>query len=442
MFSSFSARAIIVGTSAVAVLAIAAVWYVMSSRRGADHTLVIATGPVTGAYHAFGLQLAEILEEAGIVGQVEVRPTEGSVANMRLISGQGGAADLAIVQGDTPAHGEARLVASLWEEHLHLLVATRLATEIRTVRDLAGRMVSLGEAGSGTRQTARRVLDHFSVQVGQDLAASPETVVELFQEDKLDAAFLLTAVPSASVESLSRTNAVRFLPLGDAQERGNAADALELVFPNLRSTTIPHSAYGRFPERPVLTVRVTAQLIASSELDSGVARRITQLLFENRPRFTGVHERVAVASRIRERYDTAATSLPYHPGSVAYYTRQQPPFVVEYAETISLVLTVLVGLYSGSVALREWSRRRRKNRIDTYYVEAIRHFVDVRTASLESLVERRNQLVALRHRAFSDLVKERLNADESFTILQDQIESELRTIEGLINAYAVEHGTG
>ena len=75
-----------------------------------------------------------------------------------------------------------------------------------------------------------------------------------------------------------------------------------------------------------------------------------------------------------------------------------------------------------------------KNRIDAFYVEATRHFDDIQSASTESLVARHKALVMLRRSAFTDLIDERLDANESFTILQDQIDSELRTIEALIRS--------
>ena len=40
----------------------------------------------------------------------------------------------------------------------------------------------------------------------------------------------------------------------------------------------------------------------------------------------------------------------------------------------------------------------------------------------------------LRRSAFRDLIDERLDADESFTILRDQIEGELRAIEAAIRS--------
>jgi TRAP transporter TAXI family solute receptor len=430
--SNLPVTAIIAAVATVVVIAVGFASYVALSGDDADPTVVIATGPETGTYHALGVALGQLLEDEGIVHSAVILATEGSVSNMRLIGGDGGTADLAIIQSDTPANGSARLVAQLYEEHLHVLIAKRLADEIKTIHDLRGRTVSLGGLGSGTRQVAERVLAHFKVDVGEDLAIPPARMVESFLDGTLDAAFILTAIPSNIVESLCQQDAVRFLGLGDAQEVGNEADALALVFPSLRATAIPHSTYGRLPDRPVLTVSVTAQLIASSDTDPALVRRVTEALLEHRSRVGGMDPRLAVAKRIRERYEPGVSSIPYHQGAIAYYTRQNPPFLVEYAEAISLVLTLLVGCYSGYIALREWARRRRKNRIDGFYIEATRHFIDVRDASKESLVERRDALVDLRHRAFKDLVDERLDANESFTILQDQIDSELRTIEALI----------
>jgi TRAP transporter TAXI family solute receptor len=351
---------------------------------------------------------------------------------MDLIGGEGGHAEFALVQSDTLPNVRARLVASLYEEHLHLLVATRLAGEIVTIHDLRGRRVSLGGSGSGTRQVARRVLDHFEVELGEDLAVSPSELAAAFRRGEVDVAFVLTAIPSQIIEALTRDDSVRFLTLGDAQEIGNEADALALVHPSLHAATIPHSTYGRLPERPVLTVGVTAQLVAASGVEEALVRQVTAALFEHRSRVRIGEEGLAVAQRIRERYSPGSSTIPYHAGAVAFYTRRNPPFIVEYAETMSLFLTVLVGVYSAYIALREWTRRRRKNRIDAYYVEATGHFDDVHTASTESLFQRRDALVELRRTAFRDLVDERLDANESFTILQDQIDSELRTIEALI----------
>jgi hypothetical protein len=73
-----------------------------------------------------------------------------------------------------------------------------------------------------------------------------------------------------------------------------------------------------------------------------------------------------------------------------------------------------------------------KNRIDGYYLEVERLSGDLSSLSPERLAENRDALEKVRSRAFSDLVAERLRADESFTIFQDHVRGQLASIEARI----------
>jgi hypothetical protein len=88
------------------------------------------------------------------------------------------------------------------------------------------------------------------------------------------------------------------------------------------------------------------------------------------------------------------------------------------------------------MALQQWVRRRRKNRVDRYYIEVVKGAPDLATAGSEELLKRRERLVRVRERAFTDLVAERLEADESFVILQNHIDSELASIQRRLGRFA------
>jgi len=430
--SSISLPIIIAGVVALVLIAGGFLGFRWFTREEGRAKIVIATGSEAGTYHALGVAAARFFEATGIVDSATVLSTEGSVANMRLIGGHDGGADLAFVQSDTRPNEDVRLIAALYEEVLHILVAKEVADEINTIFDLRGRRVALGAKASGTRQLAERVLEHFRVEVGEDLALSSEEVADGLLDGTVDVAFILTAIPSRLIGDLARKDAIRFVSLGDAQEIGNESDALALVFPSLSGTTIPRSTYVRLPEHPVRSIAVEALLVASEALDAELVKRITTALFEHRTGVGGLAgEELVVATRIREDYRPNAV-FPYHQGAVSYYEREEPAFFVEYAEAISLGLTMLVGLYSGYIALRGWMRRRMKNRIDAYYLEVERQTGDFGNLSLEELIEHRDALDDVRQRAFSDLVSERLLADESFTIFQDHLRSELTSIDARI----------
>ena len=395
--------------------------------------LVITTGVESGTYHQLGMAMAEVLEAEGIADAVEVLPTEGSVANMKLLEGPDRTADLGFVQSDTRPSGGVRLIAPLYQEVLHILVSKRLTEEVESVSDLEGRRVSLGTPASGTRSVAERVIEHFDVSVGEDIDLPPAEVAQGLLDGSVDAAFMLSAIPSKMVEELCQQDAVRFLSLGDPQQRGNEADALALVFPSLTSGVIPRSTYARLPELPVATVEVSALFVVSSDLESGLVKTITTTLFAHRSSLIESEgDRVIVARRIREKYQPEAALIPYHEGAVTYYQRSQPPFIVEYAETLSFGLTVLVGLFSIAVAAREWMRRKMKNRIDVFYIEVEELTTQLQDLSFDELVAHREALRNLQRRAFAELVAERLEANDSFTIFQDYVASERRAIEARI----------
>lgn len=409
----------------IVLLATVGVWFLgrrFASEDGSPRELVIVTGPATGIYHALGSALGRLLESGGVVDSAVVIPTEGSVANARRISGLDGGADLAFLQSDTPVDSDVRLIAPLYDEVLHILISARVADDVAGVDDLNDRRLSLGTARSGTRQVAQAVLRHFRVEPGADLALSPEETVAGLVDGSIDAAFLLSAIPSPTIRRLTESGAVRFLSLGDAQEIGNEADALALVEPRLTAFTIPRATYARFPVRPVRTVTVSALLVARRDLDAELTRDVTTMLFEHRLGLTDDGGReLAVAERIRDEYHPERSLIPYHDGAVAYYRREEPPFFVAYAEAISLGLTLAVGAYSGWVALRQWMKRRRKDRIDAYLLEVERRTRNLLSLPSRELVELRDALDEIRHRALADLVAERLQADESFTIFQNYL---------------------
>jgi len=391
--------------------------------------LFIATGVESGTYHQLGVAMAEVLEAEGIADSVEVLSSEGSVANMELLQGPDRLADLGFVQSDTRPRRGVRMIAPLYQEVLHILISKRVIDEVEEISDLEGRRVSLGTPASGTRSVAKRVISHFDVSVGEDIDLSPDEVSQGLFDGSIDAAFMLSAIPSALVEDLCERDAVRFLSLGDSQLRGNEADALALVFPSLTSGVIPRSTYSRLPELPVATVEVSALFVVSSDLGSSLVNTITTTLFAHRSRLIESEgDRVVVARRIRENYLPEAALIPYHEGAVTYYQRSQPPFIVEYAETLSFGLTVLVGLFSIAVAAREWMRRKMKNRIDVFYIEVEELTTRLDNLSLAELVANREALRELQRKAFAELVAERLEANDSFTIFQDYVASERRAI--------------
>jgi TRAP transporter TAXI family solute receptor len=431
--SAIPALAIVATLIALAVIATGFYLYYNASTEENHRRIVIATGPESGTYHVMGQALKRVLEHTGQFESVELRTTDGSVDNMALIGVENGPVDLAFVQGDVAPNANARLITSLYNEVLHILITTSNAQNIENIYDLEGARVSLGGAGSGTRELAQRVLNHFGVKLGQDFVLPPQETADALAQETIDAAFLLTAVPSPLISGLAMRDQIRFISLGEAHDMGDEAHALELVFPGVQRDTIPRSTYVRLPRRAVHTVRVAAMLVARADLEEDLVREITTTVFDYRSAAAGWEgDTLGVTSQIRENYDPSTVIIPFHPGAAAYYRREEPSFVVQYAEALSFALTLMLGLYSLFIAFRQWLRRRMKNRVDFYLLEVERVATNFDALSTGELIARRNALVELRRTAFADLIAERLFADDTFIILQNHLRDELAAIEGCI----------
>ncbi|RLA50992.1 MAG: hypothetical protein DRR42_11565 [Gammaproteobacteria bacterium] len=433
MGASFSALAIVASLVAIAMIASGIYFYRNASSDIAHRKIVIATGSETGTYHALGDGLRHILENTGAFASIENRATDGSEENIRLIGEADSNVDLAFVQGDATRGTNARLVATLYNEVLHILISNSGVQEIKSIYDLQGKRVSLGATGSGTRHLSTRILGHFGIEPAEDKILQPREAMNKLAAGTIDAVFLLSAIPSQLIYDMAAQDTVHFLSLGDGLGTGNEAHALELVIPGVKQDIIPRSTYVRTPRQPIHTISVAAMLVARSSLDKELVRYITAAIFQNRSDTERLEGNGPVVARnIRENYDPSEAAIPYHPGAAAYYRRQEPPFFVEYAEALSLGLTLLLAFYSVFIAFREWSRRRMKNRVDAYLLKVESLVDNIHSLVHDTLLERQSALEELRREAFSDLIAERLLADEAFIILQNHLRDELANVEQLI----------
>lgn len=316
--------------AAVAVLVLVIGFFVYRSlaSEAVYDEVVIATGPETGTYYRLGQALKRVMERTGRFSAVELRVTDGSFENMALVQSDE-SIDLAFVQAETTAGSNARLLTELYDEVLHVLISADNAEQIKTIYDLEDRRVSFGAEGSGTRDLSRRVFEHMGIVPSEDLILSPLDAIEALQSGSLDAVFVLSALPSPLIYDLAKKDAVRFVPIGDMVGEGDEAHALELLFPGVKRQLIPRSAYRRLPVQAIGTVAVPAMLIGRETLDDAMVREITELVFSYRAGdFVLEGQELAITRQISERYDPAESTIPYHPGAVAYFTREQPPFLL------------------------------------------------------------------------------------------------------------------
>lgn len=125
-----------------------------------------------GIYREFGERFAALENETDN-GQVELKATAGSAANLRLLTGE--YLQLAIAQADLvqDAYDQTGIfadeeesrgfgaVAALYTETCQVVV--RVDSDIQSIEDLHGRTVSIGAEESGSEQNARQILSAYGL---------------------------------------------------------------------------------------------------------------------------------------------------------------------------------------------------------------------------------------------------------------------------------------
>jgi uncharacterized protein len=258
----------------------------------------------------------------GLVAVAQTTP--GSIENLRLIdSGQlesGFAqADLAgwayegvnVFAASGPLR-RLRAIASLFPEAAHLVV--RAQSPIRSLSDLRGKSVSVGEEGSGSAADAALLFAAAKLD-REDLTLKflrPGPAAEQLEAGTLDAMFLVGGYPVPAIRSLAAAIPIRLVPI-----EGKLVDSLKQDFRFYSLIEIPA---GTYPGVDVGTASLgfSALWVVNANVAADLVYAITKSLWEDRTaRLLATLD--PIGKRIRLDRALQGLSLPLHPGAARFY---------------------------------------------------------------------------------------------------------------------------
>ncbi|MCP5300320.1 MAG: TAXI family TRAP transporter solute-binding subunit [Chromatiaceae bacterium] len=306
----------IYGPAALLVLAAFVLAYQFIKPAPPDR-VVMATGGVDGAYHAFAKRYAERLAREGIT--LELRPTAGSVENVRLL--RGGEVSLALVQGGVDdadsASTDLLSLGSVYYEPLWLF--HRRESAIEDMRDLAGRRIAVGRPGSGTRALVSRLLaDNAVAEDDNWVGVGGGDAVDALINGRIDAAFLVISAQSPLIARLLRTPDV---VLADFTR----ADAYARRYPYLSTLLLPRGVVdlgADIPARPVHLLAPAANIVVRHDLHPAVIQLMMQAASD-------VHRRGGWFERNGEFPKPELLAFPLSDEADRFY-KNGPPFLQRY----------------------------------------------------------------------------------------------------------------
>ncbi|MHC5003116.1 MAG: TAXI family TRAP transporter solute-binding subunit, partial [Planctomycetota bacterium] len=291
----------------VAVVAVVAA-VLLASGGGAPPSITIATGFKGGTYYPIGSHIAQLLSERDPGGfEAEAIETRGSTDNIgRLLDGEAQVAFALRPALFDPRHrgrlGELRALCRLYAGVMHILVND---DDIRSLQDLRGRTIYVGDLDSGNRIVAKAILDAAGIEEGaytdhHDTLApdadapdgEPQRIgfddaTQLLREGEIEVAFIAAGRPAAAVEDVlleSRTDEmpVRLLDLANDAETVSRLTEPEGDYGEyrLKKESIPARFYPGQPDR-VQTIQWDSYLLCREDLPARDAHAILDTIFWN-----------------------------------------------------------------------------------------------------------------------------------------------------------------
>ena len=270
-------------------------------------SVVISTGPVDGAYHAFALRYRAHLARYGV--DLVLKGSKGSLENLERLRERRDGVQIALVQGGLATAAEAPGIMTLGSLFYEPVWVFSRGKDPRTsVSQLRGKRIAVGAAGSGVRALALQLLRINGIEEkdAQLDASGGLHAAEKLESGMLDAAVFVNAPEAPAIQRLLRAKGIRLA--GAAR-----ADAYERQFPFLQKIVLPAGALDLAHDVPAsdqVLIAVTANLLAADDLHPVIVDLLLEAAREvhggssllNRPgEFPALRDRAFPASADAER---------------------------------------------------------------------------------------------------------------------------------------------
>lgn len=302
----------------------------MVIRKGAQPLLkrfaTIGTGGVTGVYYPAGGSISKMVnKKSDVYGlKVTVESTGGSVFNINAV--MAGDLEFGIAQSDRQTQAwegtdewkdkgpqkKLRAVCALYPESVTLMAA--VDANINSIEDLKGKVVNIGNPGSGNRGNAIIALENAGINWETDIKAEGLKAAEaakMLQDGRIDAYFYTVGHPNGSFkEATAGKRKVKFVPIDNI-------DKLLEKYSYYAKSVIPIKYYPNAENSAdVPTFGVKATLVTSADVPDDIVYAVTKEIFDNLEDFKKLHPAFGVLTKENM---LEGLTAPIHPGAMKYF---------------------------------------------------------------------------------------------------------------------------
>ena len=289
--------------------------------------VVFSGGPAGGTFQvvANAIQVYGPIKEAKAF-KVKAQSSAGSVENLRKVNK--GRAQFGVVysghvylgrngrlKNDARKYENVLAVSYLYGAPAQLVV--RADSGIKSTRDLIGRKVGVGNAGSGAFANCELFFTHMGIwdKIERN-AMGYNDAAAAFGNNQLDAFWLFTAFPSGAVIMAAQTNDIALVDLNkDAEENG-----FYEAYPYFSRLTVPAGTY-KGVEQEVPSFQDSALWVANAKVPDDVVYEMLSIIYTEEGL---AHMRSQKKTFKEMSIENGAKGIvtPLHPGAERFWKEQ------------------------------------------------------------------------------------------------------------------------
>jgi len=306
------------------ICAIVAVTLVFSGDAFAKTRVIFGGGPAGGTFQvvANGIQVYKpVKAEKGF--SVKAQTSAGSVENLRKTDA--GRQQMSVVysghvwlgrngkmKNDPKKYKNVLAVSWLYGAPAQLVV--RQGSGIKSTKDLVGKKVGVGNAGSGAFANCELFFSHMGVwdKIERN-AMGYNDAAAAFGNNQLDAFWLFTAFPSGAVIMAAQTNDIALVNVGADAKMTGFFDK----YPYFAKLDVPAGTY-RGVDTATPSFQDSALWVANAKVPADVVYRLLEIIYSD----AGLKHMYGQKKTFKKMsLDTGATNIvtPFHPGAEKFW---------------------------------------------------------------------------------------------------------------------------
>ena len=298
--------------------------FLLPSTLLAAKRLVFSGGPAGGTFQV----VANAIQVYGPIKaskefKLKAQSSAGSLENLRKVNK--GRAHFGVVysghlylgqngklKNDSRQYNDVLAVSYLYGAPAQLVV--RKGSGIKSTKDLVGKKVGVGNAGSGAFANCEQFFTHLGIwdKVKRN-AMGYNDAAQAFGNNQLDAFWLFTAFPSGAVIMAAQTNDIELINLGkDAEE----SDFYK-TYPYFSKLSIPANTYhGVTQDTP--SFQDSALWVANAKVPAETVYKLLSIIYTDEG-LAHMREQKKTFKEMSLQTGTNGIVTPMHPGAIKFW---------------------------------------------------------------------------------------------------------------------------